>query len=233
MGRKREIAPGDVFGRMTVVMEVPRSLRLTEGGRRREFILICSCGTRVQRPIKEYLSGRHVSCGCAGAESRIKAVTTHGMSGTRVYKVWAKMRERCDNPKSQYYGDYGGRGISYAPEWANFSKFWEDMGPTYRPGLELDRVDPNDGYCVENCRWVTEDVQAFNQRVRSTNTSGRTGVYKSRAGTWWAEIQREGKTDYLGTFRSFEDACSARSKAEMDVYGFTKDAQAPGLQGRS
>jgi hypothetical protein len=38
-------------------------------------------------------------------------IKTHGMSGTRPYRNWAAMRNRCNNPNDEGYKNYGGRGI--------------------------------------------------------------------------------------------------------------------------
>ena len=221
--RRKEYGVGDTFGLMTVLREVETWERRTEGGMRREFILQCACGTVIQRPLKDYITGRYISCGCHGAQARRRSTTTHGMSGTRPYRTWRHMVERCDNPHSTYYKDYGGRGITYPTKWATFRGFWDDMHIGYSDDLELDRVDPLKDYSKHNCRWSTESVQGFNQRRRVTNTSGRTGVYKSNApGSWWAEIRKDGQTIFLGTFHSFEEACAARELAEIEVYGFSK-----------
>ncbi len=219
----RTILVGSIFGRVTVIHEVSPSARRTQGGRRREFILQCSCGTTMQRPLKDFISGRYVSCGCHGREARLASRTTHGMSSSRQYSIWAHILERCDNPKSMYYSEYGGRGVTYPQQWRTFAGFWSDMSEGYSDDLEIDRVDPNKGYSKSNCRWATESMQGYNQRVRSTNTSGRTGVYKYKLkARWWAEIRKEGKSVFLGVFRSFDDACAARERAEIEVYGFTK-----------
>ncbi len=222
MVAKTEHKYGDRYGKLTVLHEVPVSDRRTEHGTRREFILRCDCGIVIQKPLKDVLSGKHVSCGCHGIEARRASTTTHGMSDSKPYKSWAHMKERCTKPNADYYEMYGGRGISYDPRWESFSEFWLDMGSTYQDGLEIDRIDPDGNYVKSNCRWATESLQGFNQRKRVTNTSGRTGVYASATGSWWAEIQEAGKTVHLGTFPSFEDACNARSVAELRIYGFTK-----------
>ena len=36
------------------------------------------------------------------------------------------------------------------------------MGPSYKSGLQLDRIDSNGQYCPENCRWVTPTVNNRN-----------------------------------------------------------------------
>lgn len=223
MPARTRIEEGQVFGKLMVMREVLAHERVSESGTRREFILQCECGNVIQRPLKEYISGRYVSCGCHGKEARAKSVTTHGMSKSRPYKSWRHMKERCNNPKSAYFKDYGGRGITYPPEWNSFDAFWGDMGDGYRDGLEIDRIDPNESYSKNNCRWSNESVQGFNQRVRITNSTGRTGVYKCRGKEkWWAEIQKNGRTLWLGAFTRFEDACLARTEAELEIYGTTK-----------
>ena len=78
------------------------------------------------------------------------------------------MRQRCENPNNQAYGDYGGRGITICKRWTlprgeGFRNFLADMGP--RPsGKTLDRIDPQGHYEPTNCRWADAEVQANNQR---------------------------------------------------------------------
>jgi hypothetical protein len=92
--------------------------------------------------------------------------TGHGMSrGHRVYGVWKTMIQRCHNQKHRAYRYYGARGIQVCLRWRrDFRAFWQDMGAGYKPGLTLDRVDNDRGYCPENCRWTTWRLQALNKR---------------------------------------------------------------------
>ena len=101
--------------------------------------------------------------------------------------------------------------------------FWEDMKEGYSESLELDRIDPNNQYCKENCRWVTSEVQCFNTNKRKDNTSGTAGISwdKSR-NKWHAYINKSGKRYFLGWFEDLEKAVSVRKSAEILHYGFNK-----------
>ena len=82
------------------------------------------------------------------------------------------MKDRCALPTHQAWRNYGGRGITVCARWAeSFGNFWADMGPTYVPGLTLDRRDNEAGYSPENCRWTTYKVQANNRRVSSKTST--------------------------------------------------------------
>jgi len=89
--------------------------------------------------------------------------TRHGMSKTREYRIWAGMKQRCLNPRSQRFEDYGGRGIGICPDWHEFVNHFADMG-TCPPDCSLDRIDPNGDYEPTNCRWADARQQRRNQR---------------------------------------------------------------------
>lgn len=80
------------------------------------------------------------------------------------YSIWMKIRDRCLNPNTSAYGDYGGRGISIAPEWNSFERFFEDMGPRPSAAHSIDRIDNEKGYSPGNCRWATWKQQQRNRR---------------------------------------------------------------------
>lgn len=115
---------------------------------------------------------------------------THGYTGTRTFKSWESMKQRCFNPNSKDYANYGGRGITVCQQWINsFETFLADMGE--RPeGTSLDRREPDGNYEPSNCRWADPTTQQRNTRVSKwlmvngiskplTEWARETGLYHS------------------------------------------------------
>lgn len=81
----------------------------------------------------------------------------HGLWRTPTYNSWRAMKARCDYKHHTQYKYYGARGITYDPRWASFEAFLSDMGE--RPlGTDLNRIDPDKSYCMENCNWLDAAV---------------------------------------------------------------------------
>lgn len=138
----------------------------------------------------------------------------HGFAGSPTYNSWQAMKSRCDYPSQAKYHNYGGKGITYCPEWATFEGFLADMGE--RPeGRTLDRKDSKGNYNKGNCRWATRWEQDTNKGPKSSNLSSKTGVcWKKQIKRWVARIQVNGGTVYLGCFKEEDDAILARVEAE-------------------
>lgn len=71
-------------------------------------------------------------------------------------------------------------------------------------------------------RLVTRCQNTYNTRLKSDNTSGYKGVYKSnyKDKTYWhAQINYNGKRIHLGSFPDFESAVKARKEAEQKYHG--------------
>jgi hypothetical protein len=148
----------------------------------REYIhMKILCGQRVWGRVKDPTSKKIVcatSCmGCGRLRYRYTEQRLRKSRGLRckcygpTYNSWRKMIERCTNKNHHQYADYGGRGITVFPEWRK--NFWAFVGCIgIRPkGKTLDRINNDEGYYPQNCRWATKEQQARNRRKKSVDTS--------------------------------------------------------------
>lgn len=87
----------------------------------------------------------------------------HGKCGSRAYKTWQKIIQRCENPSDTAYAYYGGRGITVCKRWLRFENFYADMGDP-PPRLTLERENNSKGYSKANCVWADRKTQARNLR---------------------------------------------------------------------
>lgn len=143
----------------------------------------CDCGETKIAAVNSLRGGLVRSCGCLIREVAAERQRTHGMHGTRTYKTWDCMIQRCSNPSSTSYPRYGGIGTTVCDRWRKFESFLADMGE--RPsGMSLDRIDSNKGYEPGNCRWSDTLTQARNRRKRTTTYQEAEQVRSLHADGW-------------------------------------------------
>ena len=151
---------GQRFGRLVITEYAGRN------GTATQWKCTCDCGNTIVALAGNIKKGDTRSCGCLRREVSAARLTTHGMRDTAEFRIWAKIIERCENPKSQAYKYYGGRGISICERWRHsFVEFFQDMGPRPSPEHQIDRYpDMNGNYEPGNCRWATPTQNNRNRR---------------------------------------------------------------------
>ncbi len=113
----------------------------------------CNIETLVRRDV----SGEDKICQCQNIH----------IGNERLYWIWYAMIQRCDNPKSKSYKDYGSRGINISDiSWYEFKKFnnWA-LTNGYDENLTIERKNVNGNYEPDNCIWETRFEQSINRRI--------------------------------------------------------------------
>lgn len=192
---------------------------------------LCECGSvfyRDSNNISHHKNPEYFSCGCYRKPNKIRHGHSVGRKHSPTYTVWHTMLSRCNNPNYAQYSEYGGVGIKVCSRWdinngGSFDNFLEDMG--VRPeGLSLNRINGAPLYSKETCEWATLSVQAYDQKIRCTNKSGKTGVfYNKKIGKWETYIWKEYKKTNLGYYEDYDEAVKVRQAAELELYGFIKE----------
>lgn len=186
------------FGRLTAVERLPEKKDASY-----MWLCRCSCGNEVKASTAELLGGRKKSCGCLKADHCQKR--TKDIAGQKFGSLTALQ------PTGKRLGG---------------SVVWQcrcDCGNICEASYnELQTGDKKSCGCLKSMhpappafRWEAMTREAFQQRkVRSNNTSGHTGVQKTRNGNWHAYITVKGHTYHLGTYTDMQQAVFARYQAE-------------------
>lgn len=154
MAKQKDLT-GYRFGRWLVIKKDSDIIRKDH----REAVWLCQCDCGGMGLVRSRMLLHNTrnsrSCGCARVDKQRENPSrlTHGLSNKHpLYKIWKTMRQRCNNPNNKKYHRYGGRGIRVCDRWDEFPNFLEDMGPSWKDGLTLDRRDNNSNYEPSNCR---------------------------------------------------------------------------------
>lgn len=163
MGKFVDIT-GQKFGRLTVIKRVENST-----DNRPQWLCKCECGRETKARGYGLKRGKILSCGCYHIEKAReigKSKSIHGLSETRLYRIWHDMKNRCYSKKHKSYNNYGGRNIIVCEEWLNdFKAFYDwSMQNGYSDNLSIDRKDTNGNYTPNNCRWADKETQQNNKR---------------------------------------------------------------------
>lgn len=149
-GIKKKIKIGMIFSKLTALEN------LGDG----RWLFSCECGNQKDIRASHVTFGASRSCGCTKRHE-----PQNNYSNTLEFSSWSHMKTRCLNKNCSQYSYYGGRGISICDRWIHsFKNFLADMGPRQSTKHSLDRIDTNQNYYPENCKWSTHKEQVNNQR---------------------------------------------------------------------
>lgn len=164
---------GQRFGRLLV---------LEKDATPRKWRCLCDCGRETLATGPNLRKGSTRSCGCLGREwsvhlgsnrayiaKRAVTITRHGHKRkgamTPEYRTWLAMKRRCYDKKFKDYPNWGGRGIRVCDLWnTSFKAFLADMGKRPSGAYSIDRINSDDDYRPDNCRWATLHEQGSENR---------------------------------------------------------------------
>jgi hypothetical protein len=177
---------GQKFGMVTVVS------RASSRNKDTFFNCKCDCGKIFIARADHLRRGETRSCGCQIVEAAKRALTTHGMTDTQLYRIYRGMIKRCEKPNSEQARLYKGRGIKVCDEWHNFETFRDwSLTNGYSENLTIDRIDNNGNYEPSNCRWADLITQANNKRTnRRIEYNGETKTLAQWARVFHIKYQK-------------------------------------------
>lgn len=152
---------GQEFGKLTVV----KRSEFQGNGKKpvTHWDCVCECGNKCVHQGARLRNKEVTHCGC----SRTHHTTTHGMTKSKEYRAWQRMKVRVFDTKGDRRKYYFDKGIDIDPRWEkSFEAFYEDMGIAPSPAHSIDRINNALGYWKFNCRWATREEQ---QRNRDCN----------------------------------------------------------------
>jgi hypothetical protein len=194
---------GQRFGRLVAIrlaerIDVPNSSNTIS-----IWECVCDCGVTKRFRYGHLQSGATKSCGCLNRESPHRIKHGHARRGciTPELTAYRGARTRCNNPKSDFYYCYGGRGIEF--RFKSFDEFYAELGDKPEPKrlYSVDRIKTDGHYEPGNVRWATNEQQRWNSRKGSNNISGFKGVRRHQ-NRWQSSITLNGKQVCLGSYDS-------------------------------
>lgn len=148
------------------------------------------------------------SCGCKTIEFRVSHRKCHKMSTSRLYRIWAAVKQRATNHNIPNHRRYVDRGITICNEWLKFEPFMEwALVNGYSEKLTIDRINNDGNYEPSNCRWVTKHENDLNRDFSKYKYAQERENHK-----WRVRLCRNKRIVFQGHFNSKEEAISAKNE---------------------
>ena len=124
----------------------------------------CICGNEIIVRKPHFINNHTKSCGCLNKEKTSQLNKTHGLYKSSTYGSWKSMINRCINKKGVQFKDYGGRGIKVCDRWLKFENFILDMGIKPSKDFQIDRINNEGNYELNNCKWSSRIENCNNKK---------------------------------------------------------------------
>lgn len=165
---------GKRFNQLLVIRRVGTSIHGQP-----KWLCKCDCGNEIEA-CSDILRKKQKSC----RDCFKKRNTKHGLSKHSAYHIFILMHERCYNPKTFGFSNYGGRGIQVCKRWFSLENFIKDMGDRPSALYSIERKNVHGNYTPTNCKWATDKEQSRNTTTNVHLTlNGRTATMIE-----WSEI---------------------------------------------
>lgn len=192
-------------------------------------VVCTNCNTEYLRYPQKIVNGENLSCSsCKGLISMDKAFKPFG--GKRkhpLYNVWDSMKQRCYNPNSSEYFNYGGRGVYVCEEWLNDSeKFikwalsngWEEGKYIDKDKLSMEKGIEIPYYSPETVCFLSPSISALYTRLSKANTSGARGVsFRKSENKYETYFNYKGTRYRPGLYKTLEEAVEALIKLQKEI----------------
>lgn len=219
---------GQKFGRLTVIERFQ-----TDNRRRVYWKCLCECNTETIVCGDELKNGHTKSCGCLARDVRFatqKKYNTYDLSGKFGIGYTFKGEEFYfdleDYDKIKDYCWYKTRQGYIKTSYQKNNIVMHKLVMGLYDNNNYDKYDVDHIYHNKNdnrksqLRLATRSQNSMNCKVKSTNTSGVTGVsWDKDRNKWIANIKVNYKNIYLGRYDNIKDAIKARQDAEIKYFG--------------
>lgn len=125
----------------------------------------------------------------------------HVWNNQRLKRILQGMIRRCYDETDKDYCWYGKQGVQICEQWLKVPASFEEWAVSsgYADNLTIDRIEPNQDYCPENCRWIP--LEDNSRRAGTVNWIEVNGIMLT--GRQWAEKLQIGINTINATVREY------------------------------